>query len=476
MFLLTNELLYYKNLLIIFDNFAILISASLAGLGLGANTGWSSPYIPYLLSNSSSIPTTNIQASWCALAPLMGSLVGPLLGANIVDKIGRKKSLLVIAPITFTCFIGMAFSKHIWYLTAFRLAAGLTDGATYTVIPMYIGEIVDPDIREFMSASQCYLFILGTVVINFIGPFLDITTSSFVIALFPLIHWLSFLFMPESPYYFVKIGKYNEAEQSLKKLSGSFNVKEELDILKETIEIESDMNDKPRFSDLFTIPSNRRACLIFFFLMFANRTSGKVPIMLYTVTIFNESGSSIDPTFSSIVYNLVELIVVLIVTSVVTSRVGKRTLMIVSVFGCFFTMFFLTLYFYLKYLNSSLISYLSWLPITCLVAYIILFSFGIGFGQMTYISELFPMNVKANASSIAQLSIVVFGILSTQFFQITYLTFGIHVPFICFTFCCGVSALFIFKLVPETKGKSLEEIQQMLKESCQLEEKYVRKK
>lgn len=386
----------------------------------------------------------------------------------MVDRLGRKVSLLVLAPVTFSCFLGMAFATHIWCLSVLRFIIGITDGAIYTVLPMYVGEIVEPEIRVFLSSSICYIYIVGTLLINIIGPFLDIFTTSLIVSFFPAFHFFTFLFMPESPYYYVKKKKYKEAKKSLKSLSGLSYTDEELRSLREAIEMENEISVKPKFSDLYSIPSNRKACFIYLILIFINKASGKVPIMLHTTTIFQESGSTIDSTLSVIIYNSVELLVVIFVTLFVTKKFGKRLLMIISALGCSLSLFALASYFLLKYLNLDLLKYLNWLPITCLVSYNVLFSFGLGFGPMSYLSELFPMNVKANASSAAQFISIAFGTFFAEVFQITYTNFGIYIPFFLFASISGVGAIFIYSIVPETRGKTLEEIQNILVESCKL--------
>lgn len=276
--------------------------------------------------------------------------------------------------------------------------------------------------------------------------------------------------MPESPYFLVKIKDYKEAEKSLRKLGDSFIAQEELETLRESVEMETQLNSDPKFSDLFSVPSNRKASSIFLILMFVNRASGKVPIMLHTTTIFNESGSTIDSHLSVIIYSTVELIVMIFVTLFVTKKCGKRPLIILSACGCSLSLFALASFFHLKHIESYLIQYLNWLPITSLVSYNILFSLGISYGPMSYLSELFPMNVKANAAFSAQVIGMVFSITFAQFFQITYAHFGIHIPFYFFALFTASSVIIIYKVVPETKGKTLEEIQNLLIESCKLVE------
>lgn len=440
---------------------------------MGVNGGWSSPYVPYLLSKVSPITVTPNEVSWCAISPLGGCLTGAFVGATLVDRLGRKMSLLLLAPVTFICFLGMAFTTHLWHLTVLRFIIGITDGAIYTVLPMYVGEIVEPEMRVFLSSSICYIYILGTLLINIIGPFLDIFTSSLIVSLFPAFHFLTFLYMPESPYYYVKNEKYNEAKKSLMILKGISDVDEELRGLKEVIEMENKMSNKPKLSDLYKIPSNRKACLIYLILIFINKASGKVPIMLHTTTIFQESGSTIDSTLSVIIYNSVELLIVIFVTLFVTKKFGKRLLMIISALGCSLSLFALASYFLIKYFNLHLLKHLNWLPITSLVSYNILFSFGLGFGPMSYLSELFPMNVKANASSVAQIISIAFGSFFAEVFQISHRVFGIHIPFFLFAFISAVGAIFICRIVPETRGKTLVEIQNILVQSSNVPQKEV---
>lgn len=393
---------------------------------------------------------------------MAGCLVGAVLAADLSDRIGRKNTLLVLAPITYTAFVGIGLSRNIWYITTLRIFIGICDGAAFTVLPMYIGEIVDPDIRGFLSSVSSLLFICGTLVINILGPVMSIFLSSMVSSSIPVIHFVLLLCSPESPYYYVKKEKYQEAERVLRKLKGENQVKVELDLLKEFITKEKEVATSAKLKDLFVIPSNRRASWIYFLLVFANRVSGKSVIMFYTTTIFLESGSTINASLSSIIYSAVEVVIVFLVTFFIVDRFGKRVLMIMSGAGCSITVLSLSFYFFLKESGSYLTSSLNWLPLTCLVLYNVMYSSGLGFGLGVYLSELFPMNVKAKATCLGEITTVVLGTITSQFFQMTYIRFGFAIPFLCFGVFCGISVIFFSKIVPETKGKSLAEIQEYL--------------
>lgn len=431
-------------------------------LSSGINLGWTSPFLPKLLSPNSTIPTTNDEGSWCAVAPLLGAPPGAIIAAMLVDKIGRKNTTLLMAPWVSLCFIGIAFSTTIWQITGLRFVIGSVEGALYTVLPMYIGEISDPKIREFLTSIIALAAITGTLFINIIGSFLDIFLSSLICACIPVIHMIAFALVPESPYYYTKRGNFESAKRSLRILRGRADVDMEMDSIAKAVVRQERASHKAGFLDLFTVASNRRACFIFIIVCLTNKFSGKNPCMFYTETIFKESGSSIDTTLSVIVYCGVELIAVAITTIFVINRFGKRMLLITSSAGCSLSVLSLAMFFFFKDFGFD-IQYVFWLPITALVSYNIMFSIGLSFGMVTVLSELFPTNVKAKALCIADTFSVLMGVIVSKIFQISVDEIGsMAYPFLFFSACSLVGCIMIVKNMPETKGKTLEEIQQLL--------------
>lgn len=431
----------------------------------GINLGWTSPYLPKLMSNTSSIPTTSDEGSWCAVAPLLGAPPGAIIAAILVDKIGRKFITLLMAPVVCISFLGIAFANSIWLITGIRLIIGAAEGALYTTLPMYIGEISDPKIRGFLTGTISIFAISGTLFINIIGSQFSIFTSSIIAACIPLIHALAFVAMPESPYYYIKVNRHNEARTSLEILRGKSDVEDELDSLCKAV-VRQERSQKSGLLDLFTIASNRKACCIYLILCLTNKFSGKNPCMFYTETIFKEAGTSINATMSVIIYCTVELLAVATTTLLILDRFGKRVLMITSTAGCCVSLLALGIYFYLKDYHSGIIESLEYLPLTALVSYNILFSIGLSFGPIAVLSELFPTSVKAKALCLADSFSVMMGVVVSKFFQLTIDEFQtMSIPFLVFGMCCLLGFVFVVKYVPETKGKTLEEIQHFLIES-----------
>ncbi|KAG5887995.1 hypothetical protein JTB14_016619 [Gonioctena quinquepunctata] len=279
---------------------------------------------------------------------------------------------------------------------------GVTEGTCFTTLPMYLGEIASPDIRSFLSSLVMIFYILGTLLINIIGIFSSIWTSSLIIACVPAIHFLGFVSMPESPYFYIKVRKFEQAEQSLKIFLGSTNVHEEMNGLKEAVQLQEGKVDRLKMTDLITIPSNRRALFIFLILSTAYRASARGPLMSYTRFVFEESGSNISSALSTIAYSVVEVVVAMFTTYFIVDHFGKRWLAIISSIGVSVSLLILGLYFYLKDNHAETIDHLNWLPVTALVSSNGFFSVGISFSHMCFLSELFPTNVKINAMCFAR--------------------------------------------------------------------------
>ncbi|XP_072389416.1 facilitated trehalose transporter Tret1-like [Diabrotica undecimpunctata] len=440
------------------------ITGAFSIMSSGINLGWTSPYLPKLMANDteSITPPTNEEGSWCAVAPLLGSPFGALAAMYVSDILGRKVTVLIMAPIVAASFILIAFSTTIWEISIYRFIIGATEGASYTALPMYIGEISDPKIRGFLTATIAIFAITGTLFINIVGSIMNIFTSSIVCAAIPIVHFLFFAFMPESPYFYVKRNNYIKAKESLEIFRGKAAVDDEMESICKAV-TRQERSEKAGIIDLFSVSSNRKACCIFLILNLTNKFSGKNPCLFYTETIFRESGSSIDPTLSVIVYCCVELVAVATSTYFIVDRFGKRLLMIISTAGCAISVFLLGMYFYLKDFQAGIIENLDWIPITALVSYNVLFSIGLAYGPVSVLSELFPTNVKARALGIADTFSVLMGVVVSKIFQITIDQFQtMSVPFLFFAICSTIGLVFVIKYVPETKGKTLEEIQQYL--------------
>lgn len=341
-----------------------------------------------------------------------------------------------------------------------RFINGFTDGFVFTAVPMYVSEIAHPKIRGTLAASIPVMTVFGFLLINVIGSFADLKVTGLISAIFPVVHFFTFYWMPESPYYLIMRGKLEAAKNCLRVFRGSCDIDERFEKLQ--CVVEEEVKNCASCWDLFTVKSNRKAVVIVFGLRGIQQLCGPNVVTSYAKTIFHESGEGISSTLSSILYFSVQFVMV-IVCSFLVDRVGRKPLLIISIVGSGIALLTQAFYFYFKSLSIYDMSVVSFLPLTALLMYVVLFNVGMWNIPLLLMGELFPTNVRAFALCLIEIYFGLTVIAVSEFFQITMDTFGMHVPFFTFAGVCFLGLAFILMVVPETKGKSLEEIQDNLK-------------
>ncbi|ENN72263.1 hypothetical protein HUJ04_008746 [Dendroctonus ponderosae] len=427
----------------------------------GMHYGWPSPSLPQILNNTSSpLCISSSEGALMAVMPLLGAIVGALTAANIVDYFGRKKTIIFTAVPFFLAWIMVAFAKTVMYLYLARFIAGVADGVTFTVVPMYIGEIAEPRIRGLLGSSCSVSWILGFLLINLIGSYLSISTTALVSSSLCVIAFVTFLWMPESPYYLLMRNKPEQAKESLRRFRGNADLDEE--IKKMRVSIQTCSKARGRFFDLFTVASNRKAVIIVAGLRGFQQFSGTTAITFYAQEIFLQAGSNISSKQASIMYFTVMLIMTMVSSSIV-DKAGRKPLLLISMTGSIIALFLEGTYFYIEKETSIDTSSLEYLPVAGLILFVIFFSVGMQSIPICLLGELFPTNVKAYALCLADVYFSLVAAIASKFLQVMMDNYGIHMAFYGFTICSILGLVFIICVVPETKGKSLEEIQHYLR-------------
>lgn len=406
-----------------------------------------------LLAGTETIKITSEQGSWITLSMSVGGLVGCAVSCLLIDKIGRKKTiLLTFLPNFFSSAILIAANSVLVFCTA-RILAGIAFGIAVGVIPHYIGEISDPEIRGSLGTILAIFSLLGFLFINIVGFYVTITTSSWITSAIPVIFLVSFIWMPESPYYLIKIGEFEKAEKSLAKFKGTSDIDDDFRILKESVVTQ--IEQKTTISE-FKQKSNRKALFIIFLLLNGKHMTGISPIDAYAQLIFQEVFPTICPLVIILIYYTTRLVMT-ILSSFVTYKIGRRPLLLTSFFGCFITLFFLALYLHLEIQNAA------FLPVLFLEGHAIFYSFLTPI-PLSVLGELFPMNVKIYASVFYEVYLYIITVFVIEIFQELSDLYGVEIPFFVFSVSCLVHLVLIYKFVFETKGKTLCEIQKYLQE------------
>nr|CAH7738823.1 unnamed protein product [Callosobruchus chinensis] len=268
------------------------------------------------------------------------------------------------------------------------------------------------------------------------------------------------LFVPESPYYYIIKHRVEDAKKSLSKLRGKEDVDEDITHIREAIDRQ--MLQAATWRELFSVKLNRKALLAGIFLRVSQQLGGVASFNIYTQLIFEKSGTSLKPENCSIIYTGI-CFIFMAIGSFLGDRFGRKKAYITSCFTCGLVLLSEAVYFYLdQEVPSAEIRRFNWFPLAGMISYVICSAFGLGTIPTLMLGELFSASIKTKGLTILTF---VFGIMlfvSNNLFYLLKQFVGMYGPFLCFGLCCLVSSVMSFFVVPETSGKSLEQIQSSL--------------
>lgn len=439
------------------------LASTLGAMAAGMVLSWTSPGGLTVegtnitrLANDYEIPITNDQFSWIGSLTTLGAAAICVPIGILCDLIGRKTSMLMLV-VPFTIGWGLiigANSVTLFYLG--RFITGLSGGAFCVAAPMYTAEIGESEIRGQLGSYFQLMMTVGILLTYALGMAVNMLWLSVISAIVPIIFFVAFIFMPESPTYYLMKGNIDAARASMVKLRGpDYDIEPELSMQQETLD---EMNrNRVSFLTAIRTKAARKGLIIAFGLMFFQQLSGVNAIIFYAAKIFKDAGSSISSEVCTIIVGVMQCVAVFVSTMIV-DKLGRRILLLLSeVFMCLTTLI-VGVYFYMKEEKMDVDS-IGWLPLTSVCVFIILFSLGFGPIPWMMIGEVFSLQTKGTAGSAACLFNWLMAFIVTKFFNDLTEAFGNGVPFFIFAAICGVGFFFVLFLVPETKGKTLQEIQ-----------------
>lgn len=422
--------------------------------------GWSAPFIPVLQSDSSPVKVTNSDIEWLELLLMSGALLGLPFTLLTVDRIGRKNCLLMASATNLLAWILIALANRIEYLYVARFISGFASDVAFVASPMYIAEIADRKIRGFLSGLIYIMMLIGILTVYSIGPFVPIYVTCLVGIVILTIQLCTFPFMPDSPYYLMSKGRPEQAKMALTCLRGNKNVDREIEEISAAVKRQKSECGKPQ--DIVLVGSNRKALIIMSVLNGSQHLSG-ISVMLMNLHSILEAADSVylDSNTCAILFALM-LLVAASLANCLLDKCGRKMLLITSSFLTGVSLLTLAVYFHLKHLKYDL-SVVSFVPICCVMFYAIVFKLGLGMVPIVMTAELFPTKVKALGMTLSDAQYILFSLVSIKLYQWLSTQYGIFVTFYVFAGTCLLTMMFSLFYIPETKGKSLEEIQFILK-------------
>ncbi|GJQ66059.1 hypothetical protein Trydic_g4145 [Trypoxylus dichotomus] len=433
--------------------------ASLTSLSSSNLFSWTSPTIPILIADDKLGINIEMASYLTVIPPVASILAAPVYGL-VLDRVGRKWCLISAGFLHIAAWLCVMFSTSLYVFYLSRAFFGFADASLFGVLPVYISEVTTPKVRGRWGNLMGFFMYFGQVVMNTVGHFFSIKTSAYILVCLPILFLIVFTFMPETPYYYLMKEQHENAEKSLKWLRNLKNVDKEF--IQLTSDVKRQLSETGSYMDCIKIKSNRTAILIVALGRAMQQLSGVSAFAVYNQYIFQEAGTSLDKGYSSMIYAWI-LSITNFLALLFTDKLGRKKPMTIS---CTCSFIFLTaeaIYFFLKDTYLVDVSAISWFPILGMVLYIVAFSSGLGLIPILLLSEMFSTSIRSKASTIMTILFGIYLIASTKLFQLLASNYGLGTPFAVFSICTFGSIFLSYFFIPETKGKTLEEIQQMLK-------------
>ncbi|XP_043462077.1 facilitated trehalose transporter Tret1-2 homolog [Leptopilina heterotoma] len=457
--------------------YAAAITGCITVTGYGTIISWSSPALPFLESSASHIKITLNQSSWIASLYLIGFIIGFILNPLVVDRLGRKWTLILFALPQIISWLLIIFAQNHQTLYCARLIGGAGYGGGLCAMTVYMTEIGNKNNRGIFLILIRLSMGLGFLLTMFLGAYFTYQQMNFVLLMLPICFVILFIFMPDSKY-FLEINQRNEH-----KLNSIRQKEEETEKLKVTLDyVEQNENSKLNSPEegnmkkensqncdtreiiiwkLIKNPTNRKALIIVVATGLLNILSGQAAIGAFGQQILNYKTTPMDPKKAMILLSALNAIACLVSTQII-ENIKRRNILLFSGLISSLSLISTGVYFYFEK-NIPPEKIFGFLPILFLSIYDVLLSTGPSNIFYIYQGELFANEVKSVAVTVVKFVYIIFGFLTVYYFQLLTKSAGIHWIFFIFGLCCGLGTILVYLMAPESRGKHLEEIQETLK-------------
>ncbi len=450
--------------------FAISMVSAMGGLLFGYDwvvIGGAKPFYERFLDITSS---ANLQA-WAMSSALIGCVAGAVISGYMSDKFGRKWPLLLAAILFTLSALGTGIANSYFMFIVYRVVGGVGIGLASALSPMYIAEIAPSHLRgRFVSLNQMTIVIgiLAAQVVNLLiaEKVPDGASDAFIRASWngqmgwrwmfwaeavPAIAFLILIFLvPESPRWLIKAGKTEKALPTLRRIGGEAYANEEVATIKATL------NDGSEKFDYKTLLQSkyRNVLVIGLVLAVFQQWCGINTVFNYADEIFTAAGYGVSDTLFNIVITGSVNLVFTLVAMFTVDKWGRKKLMILGSMGLALTYILLGSAFHFQLQGIAVLS--------LVVIAIAIYAMSLAPIVWVILSEIFPNRIRGAAMALATFGLWIACFLLTYTFPLLNKGLGAAGTFWVYAGICLVGFLFVLLKLPETKGKSLEEIEKEL--------------
>ncbi|OQR75080.1 facilitated trehalose transporter Tret1-like [Tropilaelaps mercedesae] len=428
------------------------LASYLGSMSIGMALGYSSPVGEYFEKK------VHLNKSTFGSILTIGALAGGLIASLPAERFGRKTTILGTTVLFSIGWILILLQSNAVMCYVARFILGLASGIDCMVIPVYLGEVSTPERRGVLGTGHQFSIVLGVFIAYCLGSVIE-PRSLTAACLVPVAATAAIMvFMPESPTWLVKSGKSNN--QVMDALYFLFGQTVYADAQREVL-----VDAKGQESGDFTItdlvnPSVLKPLSLALSLMFLQQMSGINALIFYMKDIFASARTTLNENVEAIIIGGIQ-VAFTVPAAIVIDRAGRRLLLHVSCIVEVLGLALLILY----YNNQELGHRLSFLPVTALSLYVAGFSVGYGPIPWLMMSELLPVRVRGFGTGLCTAFNWLCAFLVTQFFDSISKEVGNAGVFGIFLGIAAVGGVYVFLFLPETKGKTVEEIEAMFRDS-----------
>ncbi|KAL9913287.1 facilitated trehalose transporter Tret1 isoform X2 [Glossina fuscipes] len=436
-------------------------SVSLGSLVVGFSSAYTSPALVSMTDgNVTSFLVTEQSGSWVGgIMPLAG-LAGGIAGGPLIEYLGRRNTILATAVPFIISWLLIACAVNIVMVLAGRALAGFCVGIASLALPVYLGETIQPEVRGTLGLLPTAFGNVGILLCFTAGTYMNWSMLAFLGAVLPVPFLILMFLIPETPRWYVSRKMEDNARKALVWLRGKqADVDPELKGLVRSQVDDDRQATTNQISELFK-RNNLKPLSISLGLMFFQQFSGINAVIFYTVSIFKDAGSTIDNNLCTIIVGLVNFIATFMAT-VLIDRLGRKVLLYISDVAMIMTLFTLGGFFYCKESGMN-ITQIGWLPLASFVIYVVGFSLGFGPIPWLMMGEILPAKIRGTAASVATAFNWTCTFIVTKTYQDMIDSIGAHGAFWLFGVVCFIGLFFVIFYVPETQGKSLEDIERKM--------------
>jgi len=424
--------------------------SALAGLLFGYDTGVISGAILFVQKDFS---LSTIQEEVVVAAVLLGCLLGAMFGGELADKFGRRSTLMQVAILFVIGAIGTALAPNATWLAIGRVVVGVAIGVASFTAPLYISEVSPPNVRGRLVSLNQLMITIG-IVVSYLADYALAGSGAwrwmFGLAAIPaLVLFIGLLFLPESPRWLMSRSLGDEARALLGKIRESGDVEAEI------AEIASSLSEqKGSWRELFNA-SLRPALIVGIGLAVFQQFTGINTVIYYAPTIFQFAGfKSAAAILATVGVGVVNVLLTILALRLL-DRAGRRPLLLYGIVGMVISLGFLGF----AFLSPSLSDFVAWIAVISLAVYVACFAIGLGPVFWLMIAEIYPLKIRGRAMGVATVANWGSNLLVALTFLSLLHALGRAWTFWLYALVGVLSWIFVYWMVPETKGRTLEEIE-----------------